>query len=125
MSTSPPTGHTAQLTLKALHYACPIILLVFFLAAFTTRSILVAKSTNTVTGGTPSTQTGPGGKPLPKKVNRTQDKNLAGALDFSRSRKLLFNWLSVAAATSFVANAATVIVHALVNRHEGWWSTLR
>lgn len=107
--------------LRVVHYAYPIILLAFFLAAFTIRSILVARKKTIASPEQPSDQTGPGGKPLPKKVRRNEDKSLAVALDFSKSRKMLFIWLSVATAATFIAQAANVIVHALVDREEGWW----
>ncbi|TKA81214.1 hypothetical protein B0A49_01350, partial [Cryomyces minteri] len=112
------SNKTAQGVLLYLHYAYPIILLFFFLFAFTTHSIVTASNANTI--GISTTQTGPGGKPLPKgnASKATKDKHLP---DFSRPRKLLFDWLSLAAALTFIANSITVIVHALVKREESWW----
>lgn len=107
----------AQHILVYLHYAAPIILLSFFLLAFTLRSILTANNTNPV-ADTPSHTLGPGGKPLPKKLP-VRNKDIP--FDFTRSRKLLFDWLSVFTALTFVANATNVILHALVAQDEGWW----
>ncbi len=112
------SSSVVQSTLKVLHYASPLILLFFFLFAFTLRSVWTASTTNNLTPS--SAHTGPGGKPLPKKTPQL-DKKSTTSLDFSRSRKLLFDWLSVAAATTFVANAINVIAHALIHRRDGWW----
>lgn len=109
---------TAQGILDVLHYANPIILLFFFLFAFTLRSVLTATGDQTLEVS--QTETGPGGKPLPKKHTQ-QDKSITASLDFSKSRKLLFDWLSVAAALTFLANAGNVITHSLVDRKDGWW----
>ena len=110
----------AQGIVMYTHYASPIILLVFFLVAFTTHSILTASKEDVVQPDTG--QTGPGGKPLPRTSSPTakaaQEKK---ALDFSPSRKLLFIWLSVGVVLTFLGNAVIVIVHALLNRKENWW----
>lgn len=112
------SNSTAQGMLRVLHYVNPIVLLFFFLFAFTLRSILSATADQTA--GPSSTETGPGGKPLPKK-HAQQDKAFTASLDFSKSRKLLFDWLSVVAAVTFLANAGAVITHSLVDRKDGWW----
>lgn len=107
--------------LTVLHYAAPIVLLFFFLFVFTLRSILTADNANTVgPPASPSVEYGPGGKPLPPKKS-TPDKNLLASLDFSRNRKLLFNWLSVFTASTFLANAAVVLLRTLVQRKDNWW----
>ncbi|KAB8532564.1 hypothetical protein FH972_025509 [Carpinus fangiana] len=105
--------------LTVLYYAYPIILLVFFLVAFAVRGIAYSNSSETTEA--PSSQLGPGGKPLPLKKKASQVESLKAALDFSRPRKLLFNWLSAFAATTFLANSTVVILHALVARSEGYW----
>jgi len=64
---------------------------------------------------------GPGGKSLPTRQSKSVDKDKGGDVDFSNSRKLLFNWLSVIVCATFVASAADIVVHALVKREEGWW----
>lgn len=114
------SNHTAQSVLNYLHFAYPLILLAFFLVATTLRSIYAAPNDNTTQDADEPTVLGPGGKPLPKKsmINRTVEH---GELDFSKPRKLLFEWLSLGAALTFVGNSITVIVHALYAREEEWW----
>lgn len=104
--------------LSFTHYAYPVILLFFFLAVFTYHSVKTAEDPN----GSPDAEqlTGPGGKPLPKSAGVRRRRNKAKE-DIPRTQKLLFEWLSVLAALSFVGNAANVILHALVDRDEGYW----
>ena len=109
---------TSQHILTRLQYASPIIIVFFFLLAFTARSILTAKNENTIGGA--SDKLGPGGKPLPKK-NPLRKTTFDASLDFSGSRKLLFNWLSVLVALSFLVNTANVILHIVVRRQDSWW----
>ncbi|KAL8667541.1 MAG: hypothetical protein Q9168_007245 [Polycauliona sp. 1 TL-2023] len=111
------SNRTAQSILIYTHFASPIILVVFFLVAFTAHSIATASVDSTVKD--PKDQTGPGGKPLPSTARKTSQETIA--LDFSPARKLLFNWLSVGTIATFLANAAVVIAHALVDRKEHWW----
>lgn len=110
----------AQEIMVYTHYASPIILLIFFLVAFTAHSILTA-SKEDVVQAKPG-QTGPGGKPLPRTsspaAKAAREKK---ALDFSPSRKLLFSWLSAGVVLTFLGNAGTVIVHALLDRKDNWW----
>lgn len=117
----------AEILVRDLQYASPIILLFFFLVAFSVRSVYIADDSKEIGGPASSSdpghppQLGPGGKALPaRKLPRT-DSSLAANLDFSRPRKLLFNWLSVFTALTFVANAANICLHAIVKRREGWW----
>ncbi|KAG9884326.1 hypothetical protein KCV05_g20009, partial [Aureobasidium melanogenum] len=111
--------HKAQRLLSIVHFAYPIVLLVFFLTTFTIRSILTARSDGPDDSKS-EPQLGPGGKPLPKKkVPVDNTKNTV--LDFSRPRKLLFEWLSLAATLTLAGNAVTVVVHALYARNEEWW----
>ena len=110
----------AQDIMVYTHYASPIILLVFFLVAFTAHSILTAPKEDVVQAE--SSQTGPGGKPLPRTSSPTaKAAREKKALDFSPSRKLLFTWLSVGVVLTFLGNAATVIVHAVLDRKDNWW----
>lgn len=111
------SNRTAQDILTYTHIAYPLILLVFFLTVFTLRSIFTASSDDSTQET--EEQLGPGGKPLPKKTKRRKDDTRD--LDFSRSRKLLFEWVSLAAALTYVGDAITVIVHALYARKEEWW----
>lgn len=109
---------TLHKAVRVLQYAYPIVLLFFFLAAFTARSIL---SSNSNTNIAKTTQTGPGGKPLPATdPTRNFVKRKVGD-DVTQSQKRVFEWLSLTAALTFVANAINVIVHALIKRKEHWW----
>ena len=100
--------------LRDVHYASPFTLLSFFLIAFTVHSIATASDDTDVAPS--QDQTGPGGKPLPKKIKPKED-----VLDFSPARKLLFNWTQVGVILTLVANAVVVIVRALVDREDNWW----
>ena len=110
-------SHTIRRVLSYLHYAYPVILLVFFLAAFMAYSIATAPEEST---SGESIQTGPGGKPLPRN-RRAKAQQASRTSDFSPARKLLFKWLSVAVLLTFVTNAALICIRALVERESGWW----
>lgn len=110
------SNKVAQEILVYIHYSSPVILLAFFLIAFTAHSIATASDEHAVKPATD--RLGPGGKPLPQ---NTRGKPKAKALDFSRGRKLLFNWLSVGTILSFLGNAAVVILHAVIERKDNWW----
>ncbi|THX88130.1 hypothetical protein D6D05_01858 [Aureobasidium pullulans] len=110
--------HKAQRLLSIIHFAYPIVLLVFFLTTFTIRSIVQSRSDDKKDAAS-EPLLGPGGKPLPKKKAPLQNDN--AFLDFSRPRKLLFEWLALGATLTLVGNAITVIVHALYARKEEWW----
>lgn len=115
-----PSTTTALELLKYLHFAYPLVLLLFFITTFTIHSILAANRASPDTAPGPEEHTGPGGKPLPKKSGPNGNTQRA-VLDFSRPRKLLFEWLALGAALTFVGNAITVVVHALYAREEQWW----
>ncbi|KAK4540073.1 hypothetical protein LTR36_009814 [Oleoguttula mirabilis] len=107
----------AQRILTTLQIAYPIVLLCLSLLAFTVRSIYTARNE---TSNTPEPeQLGPGGKPLPQKNKK--ESAIPHELDFSRPRKLLFQWLSVGVIATFAANITVVIVHSLWEREERWW----
>lgn len=113
-------NRTAEDILLYIHYASPVLLLAFFLIAFTAHSIATASKDSTI--AVSPDQTGPGGKPLPKgKGPGAQAQQRKQILDFSPARKLLFVWISAGAILTFVANAAVVISHALVDRKDSWW----
>ena len=110
----------AQQVMVYTHYASPIILLVFFLVAFTAHSIMTASKEDVVQ--VRPGHTGPGGKPLPRTSSPTaKAAREKKALDFSPSRKLLFTWLSAGVVLTFLGNTVTVIVHALLDRKSHWW----
>ena len=114
------TAAPVEILLDLTHFNYPWILLITFLAAFITNSILSAE---------PSTEsidpvvTGPGGKPLPRSSKKAKEaKETKKKLkDFTPGRKLLFIWLSAGVITTFVANAVNIVVHALTKRENGWW----
>ena len=110
----------AERILFYTHYASPIVLLVIFLVAFTAHSIITASEDTTVKASTNST--GPGGKPLPQNTGaRVEAQRKKLVLDFSPVRKLLFQWISVAALLTFVANGVVVILRAILDRKDRWW----
>ncbi|KAF2186780.1 vacuolar ABC heavy metal transporter-like protein [Zopfia rhizophila CBS 207.26] len=112
-------NRTIRSVLIVLHYAYPIFLLVFFLAAFTLRSIFTASNHNT---NVPKpTQRGPGGKPLPVTDPTRNFVKKTVNDDVTHSQKRLFECISLAAAFTFVGNTINVIVHALYSRKEQWW----
>ena len=111
----------AQAILRRLQVAYPIILLGLYLVAFTTHSIWTARREEHPSHHDPPPR-GPGGKPLPRTNSPAkQAAGVSAVLDFSRPRKLLFEWLSVAVIATFIANIVVVIIHALVERNERWW----
>ncbi|KAF2010607.1 hypothetical protein BU24DRAFT_61629 [Aaosphaeria arxii CBS 175.79] len=111
-------NHDLRLTVKILQFAYPIFLLVFFLAAFTARSILATNSNSNISK---SNQLGPGGKPLPANDPTRNFVKKTVTDDVTQSQKRLFEWLSLATALTFLGNAVNVIVHALYARKENWW----
>ena len=121
MAASEPwvSDNTAQAILTYVHYAYPIILLVFFLSAFTVHSILTAPKEEIVQA-VPD-RTGPGGKPLPRNTSPSAKKGKQKELDFSPARKLVFDWLSIGVVLTYLANSVIVIVHALVDKKHEWW----
>jgi ABC-type transport system involved in Fe-S cluster assembly fused permease/ATPase subunit len=105
--------------IAVLQYAYPIVMLVFFLAAFTVRSIAASKSNSNIAK---PTTTGPGGKPLPATdPTRNFVKKLVHD-DVTHTQKRVFEWVSLATAFTFVGNSVVVIAHALAETQEHWWA---
>lgn len=118
-TTAYPT-HRAGQWLDFFHYASPLVLLFVFLLVFTTRSIRTAGNSNA--NATDDQLTGPGGKPLPRNAKQQASLRKTKAKDdITHTQKLLFEWISILTAITFIGNAAAVILHALVNRKEGYW----
>ena len=113
------SNHAAQDVLVYVHYAYPIILLLFFLFATTAHAVLTA-SKDEIIQPNPD-QTGPGGKPLPRTLSPGAKKKTQQTIDFSPTRKLFFSWISVAAILTFLGDAVVIIVHALVDKKDNWW----
>jgi hypothetical protein len=118
-TTNETMGHLeAGGLLNVLQYAYPLILLFFFLFAFTLRSIAISSATDSDEPA--HTVYGPGGKPLPPR--KAKKAALCDTTtEISRPRKLVFQWLSVFACCTWIGNAAAVIIHALYSRKDGWW----
>lgn len=108
----------AQGVQTVVHIVHPILLLFLYLVAFTVRSITTASNDNDTK---PAPQLGPLGKPLPAKNAGKREPVIPQELDFSKPRKLLFEWLSVGVLFSLLGNIVVVIVHALYAREERWW----
>lgn len=102
-----------------LHYAYPIFMLFFFLAAFTVRSIAASNSNANIAK---PTTTGPGGKPLPATDPTRNFVKRTAHDDVTHTQKRVFEWLSLAAALTFIANSVLVISHSLVAHDENWWA---
>jgi hypothetical protein len=106
-------------TVTILQYAYPIVMLVFFLAAFTVRSIAASKSNANIAK---PTTTGPGGKPLPATDPTRNFVKKTAHDDVTQTQKRLFEWVSLAAALTFVGNSTVVIAHALIKKEEEYWA---
>ena len=109
------SANIASQVLLYIHFAYPLVVLVFFLVAFTANSIWAASEV-----AEPANSNGPGGKPLPANKNAESLRKLRKQqLEVGPLQKAVFNWLSIAVIASFVGNSVNVIVHALTER--GWW----
>ncbi|KAF2006362.1 vacuolar ABC heavy metal transporter-like protein [Amniculicola lignicola CBS 123094] len=108
----------ARSILAVLQYAYPIVLLFFFLVAFTARGILTSNSNPNVLK---PTVRGPGGKPLPATDPRRNLPKRAASGDVTPAQKRVFQWLAIATTLTFAGSAANIIVHALYARDDHWW----
>ena len=114
------SNRTAQAVSTYVQYISPLLLLVVFLAAFISQSIVTSAKVDDLKS--PTKHTGPGGKPLPRTNSpAAKEKLQSQTLDFSPGRKLLFTCLSAILLLTFVGNAAIVILHTLTHREENWW----
>ncbi|PGH09255.1 hypothetical protein GX51_00697 [Blastomyces parvus] len=95
----------------------PVIVVVVFLFAFISRSIISAKKTPP---HPPAIRTGPGGRPLPTRMRSTA-VFAPSVSDFSPNAKLTFKWLSVGVLLTFVADGAITMTHVIVDRQIHWW----
>jgi hypothetical protein len=114
-------SHAAALrtTVTVLQYAYPIVMLVFFLVIFTGRSIAASNSNANIAQ---PTTTGPGGKPLPATDPTRNFVKKAVHDDVTQMQKRVFEWVSLAAALTFIGNSVLVIAHSLIMKHEHWWA---
>lgn len=102
-----------------LQYAYPIVMLCFFLAAFTVRSIAASKSNTNIAK---PTTTGPGGKPLPATDPTRNFVKKTVHDDVTQGQKRLFEWVSLATALTFVGNSAVVVMHSIIWKEEHYWA---
>lgn len=104
---------------QTIQVAYPLVLLFVYLICFTVRSIATARNDNDI--NQQPQQLGPGGKPLPTHNHNIKDTHPRDSVDFSRPRRLLFEWLSVGVLLSLVGNIIVVLTHALYGRKDEWW----
>jgi hypothetical protein len=100
-------GHAACILkiVTVLQYAYPVIVLFFFLAAFTVCSIVTFNFNTNIVKPTTS---GPGGKPLPA-TDPTRNFVKKPTHDYvTKTQKCVFEWLSLAAALTFIGNSVLV-----------------
>ncbi|KAJ4311050.1 ATP-binding cassette-type vacuolar membrane transporter Hmt1 [Neodidymelliopsis sp. IMI 364377] len=109
---------TLHRLLVVLQYAYPLLMLCFFLAAFTLRSIAASNSNTNIAK---PTTTGPGGKPLPATDPTRNFVKKTVHDDVTQTQKRVFEWLSLAAALTFFGNSVLVIAQALAKQSEQWW----
>ncbi|KAL4906585.1 hypothetical protein BDW74DRAFT_135130 [Aspergillus multicolor] len=103
--------------LESLRVGYPILILVVFASAFVANSIVTARTANR---NSSASETGPGGRPLPKR-SRSTITVVKSAQKFSRNAKLCFKLLSVGILATLVAEAAVNVAHVIVARSEQWW----
>lgn len=109
---------TVHSALTVLQYAYPLFMLVFFLAAFTVRSIAASKTNSNIAK---PTTTGPGGKPLPATDPTRNFVKKTVQDDVTQTQKRVFEWVSLATALTFFGNSVLVIAQALAKQNEHWW----
>jgi hypothetical protein len=109
---------TLHSTLTVLQYAYPLFMLVFFLAAFTVRSIAASKINSNIAK---PTTTGPGGKPLPATDPTRNFVKKTVNDDVTHTQKRVFEWVSLVTAFTFFGNSVLVIAQALAKQSEHWW----
>ena len=101
-----------------LHYSYPMILLLVFFASFMVYSICIESEEETLPDN--SVPKGPGGKPLPKKKQPKRSLERS-RYEFSSTTRAVFDWLTVGVILTFLADAALICIHALVDRKDNWW----
>ncbi|RAL07520.1 putative vacuolar ABC heavy metal transporter (Hmt1) [Aspergillus homomorphus CBS 101889] len=111
------THHATRKLLGYLRTGSPILLLLVFIASFVANSILAAKNVNC---NSKNAQTGPGGRPLPKRSRSTMAV-LKSPQRFSQNAKSLFKWFSVGILLTIVAEGALNVSHVIIARSEHWW----
>jgi ATP-binding cassette, subfamily B, vacuolar membrane transporter HMT1/ACLQ len=110
---------TSRQILKYTQISAPALILVVFLVAFVTHGVLTAPPGDDVEV---LAKSGPGGRPLPKRRQSSQQvKEAAKIRDFSPSIKLFFNWLGLFALMTFAVNALLIVLQTIIHFREKWW----
>jgi ATP-binding cassette, subfamily B, vacuolar membrane transporter HMT1/ACLQ len=110
---------TSRQILKYTQISAPALILVVFLVAFVTHGVLTAPPGDDVEV---LAKSGPGGRPLPKRRQSSQQvKEAAKIRDFSPSVKLFFNWLGLFALMTFAVNALLIVLQTIIHFREKWW----
>ena len=114
------SSHTAKDVLNKTHYAYPLVLCLVFILTFIAQSVLLTAQIDDSKHLT--SQTGPGGKPLPRNTSPAAKEKIKDKLiDFTPARKLFFVVTSVLVLLTFAGNAVIVTIHALTGREGKWW----
>ncbi|KAE8306297.1 hypothetical protein BDV41DRAFT_583446 [Aspergillus transmontanensis] len=109
--------HATRQLLEYLRTGYPILLLLVFISAFVANSVLAAKNAN---NSPTAAQTGPGGRPLPKRSRSTM-AIMKNPQKFSQNTRSWFRWLSVGILLTILGDAAVNVAHVIVSRSEQWW----
>ncbi|KAI1005391.1 ABC transporter [Podosphaera aphanis] len=112
-------GDSATAFTDAILFHSPWILAVIFTIAFVVHGILSAEPSN---DAKKLVLLGPGGKPLPLSSKRAKElrEKWQKRLDFSPTRKLIFQIMSMGLVATYLANGANIVTRALVT-DGGWW----
>ncbi|WEW58915.1 ATP-binding cassette-type vacuolar membrane transporter Hmt1 [Emydomyces testavorans] len=111
-------NETIRAVLRYMQTISPIIIVTVFAIAFVANSIISAQNIK----GNAAVTTGPGGRPLPKRMRSAAVVTTRLASDFSQNTKLAFKWLSVSVLLTLVADAALTMTHVIFHRQEHWWA---
>lgn len=105
--------------LKYTKLAAPPAVLVVFLVGFIIHGIVTAPPSDDVEI---HPKLGPGGRPLPKRRQSSQQvKEAIKVRDFSPHIKLLFNWLGLLLLMTFAVDAVLVILQSIIYFRHQWW----
>jgi ATP-binding cassette, subfamily B, vacuolar membrane transporter HMT1/ACLQ len=110
---------TSRQILKYTQISAPALVLLVFLVAFVSHGILTAPPSDDVEV---LAKSGPGGRPLPRRRQSTQQVREAAKIrDFSPNVKLLFNWLGLFALMTFAVDAILIVLQTIIHFREKWW----
>lgn len=99
----------------------PLLIVVVFAISFVANSVFSARKIATITSNS-IVGTGPGGRPLPKRMRSAAVVTTDVISDFSPRTKAAFKWLSAGVLLTFVADAALNIIRVIIYRRDHWWS---